>query len=138
MGVDGDGAAHYWDSYEFAVAVVAADGESEKVVLANTPFETLAEWCEYTRGERGWGIGPHVGGSLLGNFVRSVEALHEYLDEMEDRETFKETVVDLYLDDEIGFDALKEFVGRQDAESVRASKALLEQGNEMADDFAQL
>jgi len=25
LGVDGEGAAHYWDSYEFAVAVVAAD-----------------------------------------------------------------------------------------------------------------
>lgn len=53
-----------------------------------------------------------------------VAALQEYLDEMEDQETFKETVVDLYLDDEIGFDALKEVLGRQDAESVRASKTL--------------
>ncbi|NHN65340.1 CopG family transcriptional regulator [Haloarcula sp. JP-Z28] len=67
-----------------------------------------------------------------------VAALQEYLDEMEDQETFKQTVVDLYLDDEIGFDALKEVFGRQDAESVRASKTLLEQGDEMADDLAQL
>jgi hypothetical protein len=70
LGVDGDGAAHYWDSYEFAVAVVAADGDAEKVVLAETPYETLGEWCEYTRGERGWDVGPHVGGSLVGDLVR--------------------------------------------------------------------
>lgn len=34
--VDGEGAAHYWDSYEFAVAVVAPDSDAEKVVLAET------------------------------------------------------------------------------------------------------
>ncbi|AUG49071.1 hypothetical protein BVU17_15915 [Haloarcula taiwanensis] len=62
------------DSYEFAVAVVSVDGEAEKVVLAETPFETLGEWCEHARGERGWDAGPHVGGSLIGDLVRGVEA----------------------------------------------------------------
>jgi len=56
------------------VAVVAACGDAEKVELAATPFETLSEWCEYTRSERGWDIGPHVGGSLVGDLVRAVEA----------------------------------------------------------------
>ncbi|GGK83942.1 hypothetical protein GCM10009067_40150 [Haloarcula sebkhae] len=56
------------------MAIVEADGDAEKVVLAETPFETLGKWCEYTRGERGWGIGPHVGGSLVGDLVRGVEA----------------------------------------------------------------
>jgi len=74
LGVDGEGAAHYWDSYEFAVAVVAAGGDAKKVELAATPFETLGQWCEYTRSERGWDIGPHVGGSLVGDLVRAVEA----------------------------------------------------------------
>jgi len=74
LGVDGEGAEHYWDSYEFAVAVVAADGGAEKVELSDTPFETLSEWCEYTRSERGWDVGPHVGGSLVGDPVRGVEA----------------------------------------------------------------
>ncbi|GGK84429.1 ribbon-helix-helix protein, CopG family [Haloarcula sebkhae] len=67
-----------------------------------------------------------------------VAALEDYLDEMEDQEAFKQTVVDLYLDDEIGFESLKQVIGRQDAESVRASKTLLAQGEEMADDLAQL
>lgn len=67
-----------------------------------------------------------------------VEALRDYLQEVEDQEEFKEAVVELYLDDEIEFDALKEFVGRRDAESVHASKALLEQGEELADELASL
>ncbi|NLV08333.1 hypothetical protein GOC83_19640 [Haloarcula rubripromontorii] len=74
LGVDGEGAAHYCDSYEFAVAVVSADGDAEKVELAAAPVETLGQWCEYTRSERGWDIGPHVGGSLVGDLVRAVEA----------------------------------------------------------------
>lgn len=66
-----------------------------------------------------------------------VEALRAYLDDVED-EQFSEQVVELYLDDEIGFDVLQEFVGRQDAESVRASRALLDDGEELADEMADL
>ena len=66
------------------------------------------------------------------------EALQEYLDEVEDDEEFKEAVVDLYLDDRIGFEVLKEFLGRQDAEAVRASKSVLDQGDELADEMAEL
>lgn len=66
------------------------------------------------------------------------EALREYFDDIEDDERFKEAVVELYLDERIAFDTLKEFVGRQDAESVRASKALLDQGEALADDLAEL
>lgn len=66
------------------------------------------------------------------------EALQEYLDEVEDTEEFKEAVVDLYLDDEISFDILKEFIGRQDAEAVRASKTLLDDGEALADELADL
>lgn len=73
LGVDGEGAAHYWDSYKFAVAVVAADGDVKKVELAATPFATLSEWCEHTRSERGWDIGPHAGRSFVDNLVRGVE-----------------------------------------------------------------
>lgn len=67
-----------------------------------------------------------------------VDALREYLDEVEDDEKFKESVVELYLDNQIGFDVLKEFIGRQDAESVRASKNLLEESDELADELAGL
>jgi metal-responsive CopG/Arc/MetJ family transcriptional regulator len=66
------------------------------------------------------------------------EALREYLDEVEDDEEFKMAVVDLYLDDRIGFEVLKEFLGRQDAEAVRASKTLLDRGDELADEMAGL
>ncbi|MGB9950822.1 hypothetical protein ACOZ4F_00220 (plasmid) [Haloarcula marismortui] len=74
LGVDGEGAAHYWDSYEFAVAIGTTDGQAEKVQLAETPFETLAGWCEYTQDERGWAVGPHVGGSIVDDLVQAVEA----------------------------------------------------------------
>jgi len=67
-----------------------------------------------------------------------IEALREYLEEVEDDEKFKKAVVELYLDNEISFEVLKEFVGRQDAESIRASKNLLEQGDELADELAEL
>jgi len=67
-----------------------------------------------------------------------VEALRTYLDEVEDDDAFREAVVDLYLDDGIGFEVLAEIVGRQDAESVRASKALLDRGDDLADDLADL
>ncbi|QSG07480.1 CopG family ribbon-helix-helix protein [Halapricum desulfuricans] len=67
-----------------------------------------------------------------------VEALQDYLETVEDNEKFKEAVVELYLDDEIGFDVLKEFIGRQDAASVRASKTLLDEGEDVADDLAEL
>lgn len=66
------------------------------------------------------------------------EALREYLDDIEDDEAFREAVVELYLDDRIGFDVLTEFVGRRDAESIRASKTVLDQGEELADDLAEL
>jgi metal-responsive CopG/Arc/MetJ family transcriptional regulator len=67
-----------------------------------------------------------------------IEALQEYLEEVEDDEKFKETVVELYLDDQISFDVLKEFIGRQDAEAVRASKNVLDQGEDLADDLTEL
>lgn len=66
------------------------------------------------------------------------EALRSYLSEVEDDEAFREAVVELYLDDEIEFDTLTEFVGRQDAESVRASRELLDRGEELAAELADL
>jgi len=66
------------------------------------------------------------------------EALQEYFTEIEDDETFQEAVVELYLDGQIGFDVLTEFIGRQDAEAVKASKTLLDQGDELADELADL
>ena len=73
VGVDGEGAAHYWDSYEFAVAVVATKDHAEKVELADTPYETLAGWCGYTQDKRGWAVGPHAGGSIVDDLVRRLD-----------------------------------------------------------------
>jgi metal-responsive CopG/Arc/MetJ family transcriptional regulator len=66
------------------------------------------------------------------------EALREYLEEIQDEEAFKEDVIELYLEDAIGFETLQEFIRRQDAESVRTSKTLLDEGEELADELAGL
>ena len=66
------------------------------------------------------------------------EALQDYLQDIEDDERFQEAVVELYLDDRIEFDTLKGFIGRQDAESVKASKTILDQGEDLADELAEL
>ena len=67
-----------------------------------------------------------------------IDALQEYLDEIEDDDRFREDVINLYLDGTIGFEVLAEFIGRQDAEAVRASKTILDQGDDLADDLADL
>ncbi|NGM71336.1 MULTISPECIES: ribbon-helix-helix domain-containing protein [Natronolimnobius] len=66
------------------------------------------------------------------------KALQQYFEEVEDDERFNEALIELYLDEKIGFETLKEFVGRQDAEAVQASKAVLEQGDDLADELADL
>lgn len=67
-----------------------------------------------------------------------IEALRQYLEHKESDESFREAVVELYLDNQIEFERLTEVIGRQDAESVRASKQVLDRGEELADDLAEL
>ncbi|WP_135304745.1 thioredoxin domain-containing protein [Haloarcula amylovorans] len=74
VGVDGDEAAHYWDSYEYAVVVVDENLEAEKFDLDETPLGTLRDWCEHARQNRGWDVGPNVGGSLIDDLLGGVEA----------------------------------------------------------------
>lgn len=66
------------------------------------------------------------------------EALKNYLEEAEDDEKFREKVTELYLEDRIGFETLKEFIGQQDAEAVRSSKEILDSGEEISDEMAEL
>lgn len=49
---------------------------------------------------------------------------------------FRELVVELHLDGSIDFATLEELVGRQDAEAIRASKRILDQGEELAAELA--
>ncbi|MCL9818226.1 CopG family transcriptional regulator [Natronocalculus amylovorans] len=65
-----------------------------------------------------------------------IEALRQYLEEKESDENFREAVVELYLEDHIQFKKLAEVIGRQDAEAVRASKQVLDRGEELADKLA--
>ncbi|WP_058367365.1 CopG family ribbon-helix-helix protein [Haloparvum sedimenti] len=65
-----------------------------------------------------------------------VEALRQYLEEKGEEESFREAVVELYLQDEIDFDALADVIGTRDAEAVRASKDVLDRGPDLADELA--
>jgi len=67
-----------------------------------------------------------------------IEALGQYLPDMESDEQFREGVVDLFLAGEIEYEALAEVIGRQDAEAVRASKDVLDGGEEFADRLAEM
>lgn len=64
------------------------------------------------------------------------EALRVYLDEIEEKDEFREALIDHYLADEIEFDVLTEFLNRQNAEAVRSSKAILNQGDYLADEMS--
>ncbi|SIR89637.1 hypothetical protein SAMN05421858_4436 [Haladaptatus litoreus] len=67
-----------------------------------------------------------------------IEALREYLKEIESEESFQQAVVELYLADELDFETLRDIIGRQDAEAVRTSKQLLDEGDDLADKLADL
>lgn len=67
-----------------------------------------------------------------------VAALRDYLDDVGDDAAFREELVERYLDGDLGFDVLRAFVGRRDAEAVRASRALLDDADDLADDLAEL
>ncbi|MDQ2055659.1 CopG family transcriptional regulator [Halobellus sp. H-GB7] len=61
------------------------------------------------------------------------EALRDHLAELEDEEAFKKDVFDRYLDGQISLGTLNRFLDSGDAESVRISKTLLDQGQEPGD-----
>ncbi|MFW6142049.1 MAG: CopG family transcriptional regulator [Candidatus Saliniplasma sp.] len=65
------------------------------------------------------------------------EALDEHLHEIIDEE-FKQRVIELYLDDEIEYEMLKKFLGREDAEAVKSSKDILDRGDELAEELSKL
>ena len=66
------------------------------------------------------------------------EALVAYLEALETQERYRESLVERFLDDEVGFLALREAIGLRDAEAVRASKALLDRSEEVSGTIAGL
>lgn len=65
-----------------------------------------------------------------------IDALRHYLEDKESDDQFREAVVELYLDDQIEFDTLADVIGQQDAQAVRASKQVLDHGEELASKLA--
>lgn len=66
-----------------------------------------------------------------------IEALGQYLETKTSDEQFQEAVVDLFLAGEIEYNGLVEVIGRQDAEAVRASKEMIDAGEELADGLSE-
>ncbi|MFB6100536.1 MAG: CopG family ribbon-helix-helix protein [Candidatus Nanohalobium sp.] len=66
------------------------------------------------------------------------EALKDYLEDVEEDEKFREKVTELYLEDRINFEVMKEFIGWRDAEAVRSSKEILDSREEAAEEMADL
>lgn len=64
------------------------------------------------------------------------EALRDHLAGLEGEEAFKKDVFDLYLDGRISLRTLNRFLDSDDAESVRLSKTLFDQGQESGDGSA--
>ena len=64
-------------------------------------------------------------------------ALKEYIGRIENIEKLKERATELYLNDKLGYNELAIIIGRQSAESVEASKRILDRGNKIAKDIAR-
>jgi len=67
-----DEVAVYWDGYERTFAVVTADGDADTVALADTPFDTPAQYCDQIGDERGWDVGPRIGGTIVDDLKRAL------------------------------------------------------------------
>lgn len=65
------------------------------------------------------------------------EGLETHLASLEADDEFEEALVERYLDGEIEWDALRRVLGRRDAEAVRASASLLEDGEGIAAALAE-
>lgn len=66
------------------------------------------------------------------------DALVAYLDDLEDQDAFRKAVIEQYMDNDVAFETLKGLIGRQDAEALKASKTLLDEGDAVASDLADL
>ena len=64
-------------------------------------------------------------------------ALKEYIGRIENIEKLKERATELYLADKLEYNELVIIIGRQNAESVKASKRILDRGNKVAKDIAR-
>jgi len=60
------------------------------------------------------------------------QAVKDYIAKLRRKTEFKEHAVELFLSDEITFEALKVILGREDASAVRASKEVMAQGEQLA------
>ena len=71
VGIDADGAAHFWSQYHKTIVVV--DGtDAEAFELDATPLGTLADWKRHVTNQRGW-TDCRIGGSLVVDLVEAAK-----------------------------------------------------------------
>jgi len=70
VGIDADGASHYWSQY-YATVIVVEDGDAEVWNLDDTPCTTLGDWKAHVRNKRGWSD-CRIGGSLTSDLLEAV------------------------------------------------------------------
>jgi len=63
-------------------------------------------------------------------------ALREYIDKELSKGGLKELAVKKYLNGELPYEKLKLLIGREEAQAVRASKRLLDEGEKLAKELA--
>jgi len=72
VGIDSDGASHFWSQYSETVIVV--DGTDADIFhLDETPCTTLSDWARHVANQRGW-TDCRIGGSLVDDLAQGVEA----------------------------------------------------------------
>jgi len=72
VGLDADGASHYWSQY-YETIIVVDGSETEIFELDDTPCQTLGDWRRHVEHKRGW-TDCRIGGSLVGDLVDGMEA----------------------------------------------------------------
>lgn len=71
VGIDADGAAHFWSQY-FETLVVVDGTDAEVFELDATPLDTLDDWKRHVANQRGW-TDCRIGGSLIGDLAEATQ-----------------------------------------------------------------
>lgn len=71
VGIDTDGAAHFWSQYHETVIVVNGT-DADVFALDETPCRTLDDWRRHVEHKRGW-TECRIGGSLVDDLAEAVK-----------------------------------------------------------------
>jgi len=73
VGIDANGAGHYWSQY-FETVVVVDGTDADVFELAETPCGKLGDWRDHVANKRGWSD-CRIGGSIIDDAAAVAEAV---------------------------------------------------------------